>query len=182
MDLSDKQKRFVEEYLIDLDCVRAYIKAGYKVKKSSARSAANRLLTNVDVAAAVRAAQDKRSERVELTQDWIIDRLIENANRSMQAVPVLSPSGEETGEYRYEGSVANRSLELLGKHKGMFSDKLELSGNLRLGELVRAALNNAITNRRSRSAGSSERDSDTGTFRREGPPELVAASESPQPD
>ena len=34
--------------------------------------------------------------------------------------------GTETGEYRYEGSVANRALELLGKEFGMFVDRSEM--------------------------------------------------------
>jgi len=44
----------------------------------------------------------------------------------MQAKPVLDNQGEETGEYTYQGAVANRALELLGKNRGLFGDKLEL--------------------------------------------------------
>jgi hypothetical protein len=43
---------------------------------------------------------------------------MENANRAMQAVPA-----SEGGEYRYDGAVANRALELLGKEIGMFIDR-----------------------------------------------------------
>jgi hypothetical protein len=38
----------------------------------------------------------------------------------MQHQAILGADGEETGEYRYEGAVANRALELLGKELGMF--------------------------------------------------------------
>ena len=48
----------------------------------------------------------------------------------MQAVPVLVSDGEETGEWHFEHSGANKSLELLGKHLKLFTDKLELSGQL----------------------------------------------------
>jgi len=41
----------------------------------------------------------------------------------MQAVPVLDKQGEPTGEYTYQGAVANRALELIGKHLGMFIDR-----------------------------------------------------------
>ena len=36
------------------------------------------------------------------------------------------PRAFPTGEYRYEGSVANRALELLGKEQGMFVDRKEI--------------------------------------------------------
>lgn len=36
--------------------------------------------------------------------------------------------GNELGEYQYQGNVANRSLELLGKHLGLFIDKVEHTG------------------------------------------------------
>jgi phage terminase small subunit len=63
-------------------------------------------------------------DRVHLTKQWVLERLIENASRAMQAVPVMSKDGP-TGEYKYDGSVANRSLELLGKELGMFVDRKE---------------------------------------------------------
>ena len=44
----------------------------------------------------------------------------------MQAVAVRGNDGKATGEYRYEGSVANRALELLGKELGMFVERHEV--------------------------------------------------------
>lgn len=41
---------------------------------------------------------------------------------------MLDREGGETGVYQYQGNVANRALELLGKHLGMFIDVHELSG------------------------------------------------------
>src|SRR5690606_39413482 len=43
------------------------------------------------------------------------------------ALPIYR-EGNETGVYVYNGSVANKALELLGKHMGMFTDKHELTG------------------------------------------------------
>jgi hypothetical protein len=45
----------------------------------------------------------------------------------MQAEAVTDREGNETGEYQYAGAVANRALELLGKHLGLFPDKLQVS-------------------------------------------------------
>ena len=41
-------------------------------------------------------------------------------------VAVLDKKRKPTGEYRYDGNVANRALELLGKQQGMFIDRHEV--------------------------------------------------------
>ena len=51
---------------------------------------------------------------------------MENAERALQHVAVLDRAGKPTGEYRYDGNVANRALELLGKQQGMFIDRHEV--------------------------------------------------------
>ena len=43
----------------------------------------------------------------------------------MQRVAVLDSEGRETGEWKYEGNVANKGLELIGKELGMFVEKTE---------------------------------------------------------
>lgn len=74
------------------------------------------------------AALQKASDDLGITNEWILGKLKMNAERALQAEPMTDSDGKPTGIYRYEGSVANRSLELLGKHRGMFSDKVELTG------------------------------------------------------
>ena len=71
--LNDKQRRFVEEYLVDLNATQAAIRAGYSVR--TAKSQGQRLLTNVDVAAAITKAQEKRSTRTGITQDRVLAEL-----------------------------------------------------------------------------------------------------------
>ena len=58
-------------------------------------------------------------------RDWVVARLVETAERALQAVPVTDRKGEPTGEFTYQGSVALRALELLGRELGMFTDKKE---------------------------------------------------------
>ena len=60
----------------------------------------------------------KAIETVALTQAWVLERLMENAERALQHVAVLDKERKPTGEYRYDSSVANRALELLGKQQG----------------------------------------------------------------
>ena len=61
-----------------------------------------------------------------VTRGWVLARLAENARRAMQGEPVLL-RGLPTGEYRYDGSVVNRALELLGKELGLFRERQENS-------------------------------------------------------
>ena len=68
----------------------------------------------------------KAIEKIALTQEWVLTRLMENAERALQHVAVLDKERKPTGEYRYDGSVANRALELLGKQQGMFIDRHEV--------------------------------------------------------
>ena len=70
---------------------------------------------------------DERSKRLEVDADFVVRMLVENVQRSMEAVPVVDSEGNPVGEYRYNGAVANKSLELLGKHLGMFTDKHEVA-------------------------------------------------------
>lgn len=104
---------------------RAYTEAGYAVKTDrSAESAGSRLLSNVEIAcriAEIRAELERAAQKSALvTKEWVVEKLRENVLRAMQAQPVLDREGNHTGEYRYEGNVANKALELLGKEIGMF--------------------------------------------------------------
>lgn len=73
MPLTDKQARFVEEYLVDLNATQAAIRAGYSAR--TAEQQGPRLLGNAGVAAAIREAQARRSARTEVTQDRVLQEL-----------------------------------------------------------------------------------------------------------
>ena len=122
-NLSAKQEAFVNEYLIDLNATQAAVRAGYSERTAMVQ--ASRLLRNVKVAAAVKQGRGERMERTEIDQDWVINGLVENYNRAMEAVPVLDAKAGPTGRYTYNGAVANRALELVGRHLGMFIDRSE---------------------------------------------------------
>lgn len=73
MALTDKQRRFVEEYLIDLNATQAAIRAGYSQK--TARQIGEENLSKPDIASAVQEAQVARSKRTEITQDMVLREL-----------------------------------------------------------------------------------------------------------
>ena len=123
MSLTDKQTRFVQEFLLDLNATQAAIRAGYSPKTAQEQS--SRLLSNVMVAEAIRQAQAARSERTQLKADWVLERLRDVVERCMQAEPVLDSEGNPTGVYKFSASGANKALELIGKHLGMFVEKHE---------------------------------------------------------
>lgn len=122
--LTPKQAAFVAEYLLDLNATQAAIRAGYN--PNTARSVGSENLTKPDIASAIERARTARIERVEIDQDYVLKRLKQNVERSMQAEAVVDKDGVPIGVYQYEGSVANRALELLGKHVGMFN-KVDLA-------------------------------------------------------
>ena len=121
MSLTPKQVRFIEEFLVDLNATQAALRAGYKHGDIG-----RQLLTKTHVCESIAEAQAERSRRTEIDQDWVLNRLVENVGRAMRANPVLDKDGVSMGEYRYEGAVANRALELVGKHLGMFTDKPDI--------------------------------------------------------
>jgi phage terminase small subunit len=105
MPLTPKQERFVAEYLIDLNATQAAIRSGYSEK--TARSQGQRMLTNVDIVAAVAGAQGDRTERTNITQDYVLESIFSAMERCKQA-----DSFNATGVFK--------GAELLGKHLGMF--------------------------------------------------------------
>lgn len=72
MALTAKQRRFVDEYLADLNATQAAIRAGYS--KRTAQEQASRLLSNVMVRAAVEDAKRARSGRTGITADMVLQR------------------------------------------------------------------------------------------------------------
>jgi phage terminase small subunit len=94
------------------------------------RGNAARLRANESVQARVNELQTKMAERAiektAISKQWALDRLVENAERALQARRAMDDDGEETGEFKYQGNVANWALELVGKELGMFIDRKEV--------------------------------------------------------
>lgn len=134
--LTDKQQRFVDEYLIDLNATQAAIRAGYSEK--TAAVIGNENLIKPYIAEAIAKAQEKRSERTEVSQDYVIKTIVETIERCSQARPVYdkkgdlvmmeTPDGELAPVYKYDATNVLKGAELLGRHLVMFKDKVEHTG------------------------------------------------------
>jgi len=138
--LTDKQQRFVQEYIIDLNATQAAIRAGYSEKTADVQGP--RLLGNVRIREEIRKAQAEAAERLHLSQNWVLLRLKEISDRCCQAVPVMqfnrsSGEWEETGEYKFDSAGANKATELLGKHLGMFVERVEHSGSISIEQALK---------------------------------------------
>ncbi|ATW45290.1 terminase small subunit [Glaesserella parasuis] len=134
--LTDKQQRFVEEYLIDLNATQAAIRAGYSADTARQIGAEN--LSKLVIQEAIQDAQNKRAARVNVTQDDVLKGLLEIISMSTGKQKIT-----ETELSKVDGSIvpmdvekvcfephaANKALELLGKHLGMFKDKVDVTNS-----------------------------------------------------
>lgn len=88
--LSDKQELFAREYLKDLNATQAAIRAGYSEK--TARSQANRMLTNVDIENRISELKASRNEEVGIDAAYVLKRLVEIDQ--MDVLDILLANGE----------------------------------------------------------------------------------------
>ena len=110
-NLTPKQQRFVEEYLIDLNATQSAIRAGYSEKTAQEIGSEN--LSKPMVAKAIAEAQEKLSNKAQVTVEMVVQGLLNEAKD-------LS-----------EGSTQSARVSAwahLGKHLGMFKDKIEHTG------------------------------------------------------
>lgn len=149
--MTKKQKRFIEEYLIDLNATQAAIRAGYS--PDTAYSIGQENLNKPEIKAHIDQAMAERSKRTGVNADRIIMELAKIA--FVNATEVIDPEtatvkedalpedtaaiqsvkvktfGEDGLEREIKMADKIKALELLGKHLGMFKDKVELSGEVK---------------------------------------------------
>jgi len=157
MQLTPKQQRFADEYLIDLNATQAAIRAGYSPRSADVTAA--RLLANARVRAYIDQRMAEHSRRTGVTQERIIRELARiafldptqlvdmdtaelRANASdddraaiasvkVKTIPTQEGVGIER-EVRFSDKI--KALELLGKRFGMFIDRqqVEVQGTVQI--------------------------------------------------
>jgi phage terminase small subunit len=147
--LTEKQQRFVDEYLIDLNATQAAIRAGYSAKTADTQG--SRLLGNVKVQQAIAERMAERSKRTGINQDRVVLELAKIAFVKMsdiideegrirpdaaeedlacvEAIKYKRSDSEAGSSVESEVRLASKlkALELLGKHLGMWNDKLDVN-------------------------------------------------------
>jgi phage terminase small subunit len=127
--LTEKEKMFVKEFLIDLNATQGAIRAGYSQKTAAEIGYEN--LRKPHIQEALKEAMKKRAEKTELTAEYVIDHLMELVQRCMQKEPVmewdyakrrLEQAVDEDGKgiWQFDSMGANKALKSLGEHLGMF--------------------------------------------------------------
>lgn len=148
-ELTEKQKRFVAEYLIDLNATQAAIRAGYSEK--TAYSMGQRLLKNVEIQQAIAEAMQKRADRTEITQDRVLKELaalgfydiadyaaVDGGHAVLKATADIPKEKRaaivsiKEGQGGLEVKLADklRALEMIGKHLGMFTEMVKINGDI----------------------------------------------------
>ena len=129
--LDAREAIFVDEYLIDLDVERAAKAAGYSdsMAKSKAYQWVSGGKVKPHVFEAVKKRMLERQKRVEVSQDYVLNTIIETIERCKQAEPVKDAEGNLTGEYSFDAKAVLKGAELLGRHLGTWNDKLKLQGD-----------------------------------------------------
>jgi len=129
--LTVKQARFVEEYLIDFNATQAAIRAGYS--KKTAQRIGSENLSKPLLADIIDKSLAQKTEEADMSVRWVLDKYKTLIERCMQVVPVMElvdGDWKETGEFKFDGSVARASLADVGKYHKMFTDKVEHSGSI----------------------------------------------------
>ena len=149
--MTKKQKRFVEEYLIDLNATQAAIRAGYSPHTAKDIGCEN--LAKPNIAAAISKAMAERSRRTGINQDRVLQELARIGFAKItdvvdpETAKILPDASEDDlaciqsikikpNEFGTEREVKlydkKAALVDLGKHLGLFKDKVELSGDMDL--------------------------------------------------
>ena len=151
--LTAKQQRFVEEYLVDLNATQAAIRAGYSPQ--SAYSIGQENMKKPVIKNAIDKAMAERSKRTGINQDRILIELAKigflnpvdvinmddatirgDANREDTAaiasvkVKTIPTEDGEIVEREVKTYDKIKALELIGKHIGMFVDKLNVNAEM----------------------------------------------------
>ncbi len=138
-ELSQKQKKFGREYMVDFNVADAYVRAGYS--KKGAQSGGSRLLRDPRIQAYIAELEAEATERAGLTIDGVLKNLREDRDAARKA-----------GQF----GPTVRADELLGKYLAMLTDVSKNVGvdDIPPEEMIRdACTKNGVLNERALAAG-----------------------------
>ena len=145
--LSDKQERFCEEYIIDLNVFAAMVRAGYSENYANARG--YEMLGNVGIQSKITELKKARSERTKINADWVLSHLVNQVesnvldafatvNKESFTIEDLKALPRETQmcikkvkqnkdgiEIQFEDK--QKALEMISRHIGFFEKDNEQS-------------------------------------------------------
>ena len=129
MALTEKQKRFCDEYLIDLNATQAAIRAGYSER--SARQIAERNMTKDDIQKYIKERMSEKEKQLIADQDEVLKYLtsVLRGESTAQEI-VIEGTGDGCSEAKTMEKAPSekerlKAAELLGKRYALFTDKVE---------------------------------------------------------
>lgn len=127
-----KHELFAQELANGTNASQAYRNAGYSDSRANAcrlqqdERIQQRVATLLEERRKQHAKASERAvQKLGVDRQWVLSKLVENVERGLQARAVLDDDGKPIGEFRYDGGVVNRALELLGVEQGMFIKRTE---------------------------------------------------------
>lgn len=140
MPISDKQERFCQEYLIDLNATQAAIRAGYSEKTAGSQS--HDLLKKPEIDARIEQLKADRSHRTKVDADWLLSRLAAEADADVADLydehGNLLPVKEWPAIWR-KGLVQSIDIETLSNDEGeggVIVKKIRVSDRVKRLELI----------------------------------------------
>ena len=139
--LTAKQKEFAHFFSSSHNSAEAARAAGYSVVRASRTG--YELLRKPDVAALITTLDDEKREASGVDEPWVVDKLVEIVEQSLQGrprtnglgEPILDPAGEPVVDVDY--TAANRALQTLSKIAGLQVHRTEsVSKELRVFTLT----------------------------------------------
>lgn len=134
--LNDRQRRFADEYLIDLNAERAAIRAGYS--KRYARGNAYKLVANECIKEYIKKRMDEKDKELIADQDEVLKYLTSVLRgESLSTEIVVEGLGNGVSEARTMDKTPSekdklKAAELLGKRYGLYTDKVETDIDMEL--------------------------------------------------
>lgn len=130
--MTDKQKRFADEYLKDCNATQAAIRCGYSPK--TAKQQGQRLLTNVDLKNYIDEQLQKMQKKTIASAEEILEYLTSVARgESRSHELVIEGIGDGCSEAKVVAKPPSekdrlKAAELLGKRYALFTEKTQLEG------------------------------------------------------
>lgn len=160
--LNDKQQRFCEEYVIDLNATQAAIRAGYSEKTANRIGSEN--LSKLDIQEYIKTLKQKASDILEITHQDVLKRLktwaesditetIGLTGEQLKELPLEvkqlitsykhtrrtflmgeDPVSEDMFELKFVSK--EKAIEMIGRHIGFYEkDNSQLAGNIMIFEI-----------------------------------------------
>lgn len=126
--MTAKQKRFCDEYLIDLNATQAAIRAGYSKKTAQAIGTEN--LTKPLLKSYIDKRMKEKEDSLIAKQDEVL-KYLTSVMRGESKSSVLAMAGDgvqEVIEKPPDEKERTKAAELLGKRYRLFTEKVEVDG------------------------------------------------------